>query len=111
MNTVTTPDDYRVPHSAGAVEFAPDPVSGVEQIDLRASSLERLTHRTLELAIPAHEANPEDVDPRRMEFGNQALEAAFTVAQQELYDPTDTQLMLQYGTQIVDGWRAMEKAA
>lgn len=112
MNTVTTPDDYRTPQAIGAVEFAPDPVTGVEQVDLRASTLERLTTRTLELAIPAHEVNPQDVDPRRIELGTHALDVFSVAAEQEapLYDPTDTKLMLQYSAQIADGWRAMEKA-
>ena len=111
MNTTTAPDEYRVPQSTGAVEFAPDPATNEEQVDFRQSTLERLTRETLDYAQPRHEANPGDYDRRRVEFGGAIVDTIETTAQPPVleYDPTDIALMARYTQQIVR-WRDMEQS-
>ena len=111
MNTTTAPDEYRVPQSTGAVEFAPDPATNEEQVDFRQSTLERLTRETLDYAQPRHEANPGDYDQRRVEFGGAVVGTIETATRQPVpeYDPTDVVLMARY-TQQITRWRNMEQS-
>jgi hypothetical protein len=112
MNTTTAPDEYRLPQSAGAVEFTPDPATNEEQIDFRQSTLERLTRETIDQAQPRHEANPDDYDRRRVEFGGAIVGTIETTTQQPVpeYNPTDVALMARY-TQQITHWRDMEQSS
>lgn len=110
MNTTTTPDEYRLPQSAGAVEFIPDPATDEEQVDFHRSSLERLTRETIDYAQPRHEVDSTNFDRRRVEFGGAvvgALAAPAPEVQRE-YDPTDVILMGEYTRQIAR-WRDVEQ--
>ncbi|NCU38273.1 hypothetical protein EOL96_04435 [Candidatus Saccharibacteria bacterium] len=99
-------DHYQIPQSAGAVEFSPDTRTGEEQVDLHASNLStlaQLTRDTLAHAQSAHQADPTNVDTRRIEFGGSAIGAATTADAREVvvFDPTDTAPMLESSLTIV----------
>ena len=105
-------DDYRLPITPdGAVEFAPDPATGEEQVDFRKSSLDRMARDAIELAEPSHTADPERVDTRRMEFGGTVIEAAATPTPEQKVDPIDLtrpETILAHGQWIVRGFRQVE---
>ena len=104
-----SPDDYRLPLTPdGAVEFAPDPETGEEQIDLHMSQLDRMARDAINLAEPSHLANPEQIDTRRVEFGGTIIDAANRFSTPEApaqLDMTQPSTLIAHGTWIVQGLR------
>lgn len=100
LRTTPSPDEYRFPLTPdGAVEFIPDE-SGVEQIDLRLSSLQHLTHEAIGLAETSQPASPERPDTRRGEYGERVVELAGYTAHERVQDMTDPEVLLGYTARI-----------
>ncbi len=96
LRNTLSPDEYRVPLTPdGTVEFAPDS-SGVERVDFQLSSLERMTREAIGFAEASHEASPEDIDNRRGEYGELAVELASVTTPEKVLDPRSTKVLLRY---------------
>lgn len=101
--TSQSPDEYRIPSFApdGTIEFAPDPSTGEEQIDLRMSNLDRMQRDAEALADSLHGVDPENIDTRRVEFGGTVIEAAGRFApQQPERDMTRPEILLAHGAGV-----------
>jgi hypothetical protein len=95
-----SPDEYRMPLTPdGTVEFAPDE-KGVERIDLRLSSLERMTREAIDFAEASQPANPEHSDNRRGEYGERIIGLVASSTPERPLDITDPRVLLDQTARI-----------
>lgn len=99
--STTTHDTYTIPKSDGAVEFLPEASTGEERIDLRLSSLARMTREAIDAAQSGHRADPNDIEGRRVEFGGKVIEL-FPPAVHREFDGANTEDMLTIGALLAD---------
>jgi hypothetical protein len=103
MNTLTSqsPDDYRMPLTPeGAVNFTPDK-TGEERVEFRASRLQRMTKEAIGLAEASKNADPEQSDTRRGEYGENVVNLLAKQATVEApLDYTDPEVLLAQTARI-----------
>ena len=83
----------------GTVEFAPDS-TGVEQIDLRLSSLERMTREAIGFAEASEPASAERSDSRRGEYGERVVDLLVASPPEQAIDITEPGVLLSFTARV-----------
>jgi hypothetical protein len=100
LRNTQSPDEYRMPLTPdGAVEFAPDS-TGVEQIDLPLSSLERMTREAIGFAEASEPASAERSDSRRGEYGEHVVDLLAATTPERVIDITEPGVLLGLTTAV-----------